>query len=449
MSVSRRKTVSAVELECSALYAKPRAEATRPRDNEPRSAPNQPTFRHHELPFGKQARHERHTVMHRCLIGAWLLLACGRSHSSGSTEDGSRDASPNTSPNTSPGGDANPACEPKSGDVDLLFVIDNSGSMSEEQYNLKFALPHMMQRLAAVDHDGDGIADTRAVRSLHVGVVNTDMGVGGHVVPGCREPNFGDDGVLRTQGDPDPSHCEGSYPPFQALELRSEMSADDLAHHVGCVLSGDTSGCGFEQPLEAMLKAITPSSSATEFHMQTRGHADRANAGFVRRDAVLAVVIVADEDDCSFRDADLVNPQSIRYAGDLNLRCSQHPDAISPVQRYVDGLLALKSDPSRIVFAPITGVPNRLVMLNTDFDAMLADPDMQEIPDPAMPTRLRPSCNRPGTGLAFPPRRIVSVARNLAAAGATSYAASICLDDLSSAAATIANKILGAISDCR
>ena len=47
---------------------------------------------------------------------------------------------------------------------------------------------------------------------------------------------------------------------------------------------------GFEQQLEATLKAVTPSTAATRFFGDTTGHADGANAGFRREGAVLAIV---------------------------------------------------------------------------------------------------------------------------------------------------------------
>src|SRR5690348_2498849 len=84
--------------------------------------------------------------------------------------------------------------------VDLLFVVDNSGSMSEEQASLANQIPRLVNVLASGDADADGTPDFPAVPSLHVGVISTDMGTGGYRVPTCDEPNFGDDGILATTG---------------------------------------------------------------------------------------------------------------------------------------------------------------------------------------------------------------------------------------------------------
>ena len=66
-----------------------------------------------------------------------------------------------------------------------------------------------------------------------------------------------------------------------------------------------TEGCGFEQQLESMLKALTPSDSSIRFEMNTAGQGDRANAGFVRPDSLLAIIVVTDEDDGSTIDPQL------------------------------------------------------------------------------------------------------------------------------------------------
>jgi hypothetical protein len=66
---------------------------------------------------------------------------------------------------------------------------------------------------------------------------------------------------------------------------------------------------------------------------------------------------------------------------------------------------------------------------------MLSDSRMIEEIDPDMPTRLRTSCEAAGRGFAFPPRRMVEVARALEG---RSTVASICDDDLAPAARRIA-----------
>ena len=331
-----------------------------------------------------------------------------------------------------PGGEAcrsGACCTPFNDDVDLLLMVDNSNTMAEQQALLVEQLPRLVGALASGDVDDDGTRDFPPVRSLHVGVVSSDMGTGGFTVPTCFEPSFGDDGVLRTQGNTHIPGCMASYPRFLEFWPGDDVAA--FTSQVTCAALMGVRGCGFEQPLEAVLKALTPSTAPIAFNMGTSGHADGINNGFVRDDSVLAVLVLTDENDCSAADPEIFNPDTSVYRGDLNLRCFQYPEAVHPIERYVDGLLALRTDPDRLIFAAISGVPPDLVddPSRTDFDAILADDRMREMVDPTMPTRLTPSCNVPGRGLSLPPRRIVQVAQQLEARGATAVVQSICQPD--------------------
>jgi hypothetical protein len=322
--------------------------------------------------------------------------------------------------------------------VDLLFVVDNSNSMGEEQALLAAQLPTFIDVLESpVDADGDGEGDYPPIEDIHIGVVTSDMGTGGFAVPTCTESNFGDDGVLRTTGNTAIAGCMATYPPF--LSYRAGGDPEVFAADVACVAVVGTGGCGFEQQLEAGLKAVTASTSSIAFGMGTTGHADGANSGFLRPDSMLGVIFVTDEEDCSALDPELFNPTSSVYSGDLNLRCFSFPGAVHPLERYIDGFRALRADrPDLFTLAVIAGVPSDLapsgVTDRAELDRILADPRMAEEIDPAMPTRLRPSCNEPGFGYAFPPRRLVGLAR---AFPEQSVVASICQPDWTGAIRTI------------
>jgi len=335
-----------------------------------------------------------------------------------------------------------PAPVPGTDQVDLLLVIDNSCSMTEEQASLTAELPRLLEVLATGDLDRNGQRDI-APLDVRVGVTTADMGTGGYTVPTCARADFGDDGILRTQGRTDLTDCAPTYPPFLAHGAGDDLPASTTA--LGCVANVGTGGCGFEQPLEAALKALSPSAptawtaasfSPPIFHEGTAGHGDGFNAGLVREDSVLAVVFLSDEEDCSALDPGLFDPSSATYgATDLNLRCVAHPDAVHPVARFVDGLLDLRREPSRLVYAPIVGLPTdlepgpgeptnwpRLV----SEDPSVRDDRMENRVDPAMPSRLQPSCNVPGRGVAFPPVRILRVAEQLERRGAHVAPGSIC-----------------------
>jgi len=343
-------------------------------------------------------------------------------------------------------------------EVDLLFMVDDSGSMSQEQASLAEQLPRLVRVLASGDLDEDGVQDFPPVKSLHVGVVSSDMGTGGFTVGTCSEPNFGDDGILRTEGNTSISECLATYPQFVEFTAEGGRDPESVAADFSCVAQLGTGGCGFEQQLEAVLKALTPSASSVRFNMGTRGHGDGANAGFLRDESLLGVVLVTDEDDCSASDPELFDDASTAYPGNPNLRCFQYPAAVQPVERYVDGLLALREDPDLLVYGAISGVPTDLVELDADgdgkldreldpgdYEAILGDSRMEEMVDPEDPNRLRPSCNVPGRGLAFPPRRIVRVAQHLQERGANGVVQSICQADFGPALTAIIGKIADAL----
>ena len=116
------------------------------------------------------------------------------------------------------------------------------------------------------------------------------------------------------------------------------------------------------------------------------------------------------------------------YPGDPNLRCYEYPEALHPVARYVNGILALKEDKRKIVFGAITGIPLDLSTSPDfrDWDAILADDRMQEEVSASMPNQLNATCSIPGRGVAFPGRRYVELARALDGAGAGASIQSIC-----------------------
>lgn len=389
-----------------------------------------------------------------CLGLIGVLLASGCYDSTDLGADGStppvRPGTPDTGP-TRPPPPPPPPPPPVRRAIDLLAMVDNSNSMTEEQASFALALPEIVAALADGDLDRDGVPDVEPVESLTFGVVTSDMGTGGFTVPTCLRSDLGDDGTLRTQGATEVPGCMATYPSF--LEFRPERGRDpaDFGQDARCVARVGTGGCGFEQQLEAALKALSPSAPTPGtapgyeppvFFRGSLGHGDRENDGFVSDDSVLAVVLLTDEEDCSAIDPDLFNPSSATYgATDLNLRCFAHADrALHPVRRYVDGLLQLRSVPDRLVFVPIAGVPADLAPAPgapVNWEALVGppgmrDPRMEERVDPSSPNRLIPSCSSPGRGQAFPPIRILRVARDLESRGAHVRVGSICQDELAS-----------------
>jgi hypothetical protein len=256
----------------------------------------------------------------------------------------------------------------------------------------------------------------------------------------------------------DPAFCPAITPQGDDLYLNypeEGFTAADLISDVTC-MTGQDDGCGFEQQLESILAS----------------DADRnpANSGFNRDGALLAVILITDEDDCSTTDPRVfdVEPRTsnpfqgpFTSIGELqfNLRCSEHKDALQQIQRYVDGVASLKDDPSQVVFAAITGVPEDPALDRDNFNsdeeryaAILSAGAMQEVPNPAdadtQGQQLTPACTATdGSGDAFPGRRIVETMEGLAAGntGVGTVVESICAADYSPALNAIVDRIAAAL----
>ena len=347
--------------------------------------------------------------------------------------------------------------------IDLLFVVDNSGSMKEEQAALRAQFPHMISTLTA-----------GGANDLHLGVVSSDMGlVGISDIKDCA--GLGDDGIMQSDGRM--PGCQNAYPRFLSYDAASD-SAEQVAADFACIAALGTDGCGFEQQLESGLKALWPGQDDRVTFLGdvngfgTMGHGDNENAGFLRSDpdqglSLIAIVVVTDEEDCSslntvhFTPATYLDPNNPADAElmkeGLNVRCHSNPQNLYPPQRYTNAFKALRpGNEDLVMFAAIVGVPLETVAESVLADTNFADPaardrfysdilnhplmqeeiDPQGNADPADDT-LRPSCNTP-SGLAYPPRRIVQVAQGF---GQNGIVQSICQDDFGPAMDAIASHI--------
>jgi hypothetical protein len=338
----------------------------------------------------------------------------------------------------------------------MLFVVDTSSSMMQEQASLAEEFPRLMRKLTSGDHDEDGEPEYEPVRDLHLGVVSTNLGAGSSIIDQCE--GSGDSGLLQNVSRAGTVECQREFPTF--LEYRAETGdPEQVASDFACLAQLGITGCGFEQPLESALQALWPSADPTLRFVSssdeaTYGRGDRENAGFLRNDpespATLAIVVVSDEDDCSAFDTNLWQPQlppdDPVAMQDLNLRCFYNPNSLYDLDRYAIGYRALHGwTGARVLFAAIVGVPVELVdqqaLANVDwnddsqreahYDKILNDPMMEEVPIERTPSDgrlngLRPSCMT-DHGEAWPPRRIVSLARKF---GPNSLVQSICGDNL-------------------
>ena len=245
--------------------------------------------------------------------------------------------------------------------LDILFVIDNSPSTGDKQAALAAAFPRMIDVLSQVDG---------GLPNLHIGVVTSDMGTSssGDAIPapsigqpgngGCM--GVGDDGRLKRTGVMTEAFLSDVEGPGGTRVKNYTGTLREVFSQVAQVGYG---GCGIEQPLAAMKRAL----------------ANPANAGFVREDANLAIVLLADEDDCSMKHGALLAPDTTAL-GPLDsfrcfrfgVECKEDTNTLGPkthciaataspyiddLNPFVDAILAAKSDARMVMTAAIVGDP--------------------------------------------------------------------------------------------
>ncbi|MBI5487766.1 MAG: hypothetical protein HY905_10575 [Deltaproteobacteria bacterium] len=334
--------------------------------------------------------------------------------------------------------DGDPARTPP---VDILVLVDTSGSMSQEQVALTLRLPALLDELThPTDADGDGRSDHPRIADLRLGVVTQDLGSGGFSVSTCEDDPFaGDDGCLRHEPSPAVLDCDSSYPAWLSYWAEEDppYSATELGHDFTCVATSGggmpgESGCGIEQPLEALRRALIVQSVP-----------GGCNEGFLRPDSLLVLIVLTDEDDMSIDPDhfDMLDPDRTDL-GHLNIRTFRHPEMLTPVDEFFAAFRELRPAGSdRLVLGVIAGVPwgNPACQGSGDeLEGCLGVPEMQERIDVADPTTLVPSCNT-GMGVAMPPVRLVRLARQL---GGSAWVGSVCETDYGPAIRGITAKIV-------
>jgi hypothetical protein len=316
---------------------------------------------------------------------------------------------------------------PPTKDVDILFLVDNSGSMSEEQTSLRANFGKFMDVLSTLEG---------GMPNVHIGVATSNLGqsasdgVGGASFgAGCA--GSGEDGALRMT--PTVSGRFIIDEEITGTGTRNRNYTGALGDAFAALADVGTAGCGIEQHLGAMKRTLS----------------NPLNAGFLRDGAKLAVIFIADEDDCS-----LAHKALFEGSGDgveVNFRCTREgiecdgnadlsvPGArencvpksdsiyMNDVDLYVDYLKSLKALPDKnIVVAGIVG-----------------DPDPVEITtDSNNRSILEPSCSYSGQ-FAYPAVRTSDFISQFG----LNARETICNADLSSALVQVGDKIKDALGN--
>ncbi|MEZ4321431.1 MAG: hypothetical protein R3F61_28425 [Myxococcota bacterium] len=177
--------------------------------------------------------------------------------------------------------------------VDILFVVDDSCSMEDEQATLAAGFQSFAEQLES--------SQTR----FHLGVISTSFDY--------TDPERG-----KLLGDP--------------LFLTEE---DDYVTEFSSRAQVGIAGLDQEKGLEAASYALGPVANLD------------LNGGFVRRDARLLVVFVSDEEDCSDGGA---------LAGLDGEECYNQRDQLVPVAEYVEDFRGLKDSLDDVQATAIIGV---------------------------------------------------------------------------------------------
>ncbi len=313
-------------------------------------------------------------------------------------------------------------------DVDILFVVDNTVSLDPFQDTL---IGDFASSTNVLENLGGGLPN------LHLGVISTDSDTGGWALPekcaGAHDNGALQSGATRACTPPDGAFISDVD---DGTGGRTKNYTGTLVESFSCIAKLGTDGCSWQQPLESMRRALDGSNPG--------------NAGFLRPDAVLAVIFFTNDDDCSASDVNLYDctntdlgspctlfrcfeygvkcdPDAPREVG-LHENCGPREDSayVRRVDEYVSFLMGLKDDPQMIVAAGIFGDPTPVVVFD-DGGAILQNESCQSEP-----------------GEAFPAIRLSSF---VASFPGRSVERTICQANYSDALTAVAEKIGQAMSD--
>jgi hypothetical protein len=272
--------------------------------------------------------------------------------------------------------------------IDLLFVVDNSASMSDKQRALKEAVPGMLRRLVnppCVDDAGERVSaqegaevpcpagferEFQPIEDIHIGVISSSLGPhGGASCKADENPRENDRALLMPKVREGLPSWNGTG--FSLWDPRGKYGAqspgtsrvDALLADFEQVIEGvKDDGCGYESTLEAWYRFLVDPEPPLGVAIGDDGRGVptgldedvlEQRRAFLRPDSLVVIVTLTDEDDCSIRDdeygwlagADVDRPRGTSACG---------TDPLSPCCRPCttleseppDGCEALATDPA-------------------------------------------------------------------------------------------------------
>ena len=223
--------------------------------------------------------------------------------------------------------------------LDILFVIDNSNSMAEEQEGVARELTAFVQEL----RKAGGVR-----QDFNVGVITTSVYIQGKIGDySWYKLCPSESGHLRPVPD---RLADGGL----VLEANNErlLSGEDpqLIDKLALLVRQGVDGSGQETPFEAVRLALLDNLASIPIDQG-------GNLGFLRDGARLLIVVLSDEDDCS----ESVRPPLVTVTDDpLTSACTVDAQKLRPVDEYYQmftkRLTNADGSPRDIVWAAIAPV---------------------------------------------------------------------------------------------
>jgi hypothetical protein len=397
----------------------------------------------------------------------------GTTTTNGTEGESSSDESPETSDDSPETDDGSTTGNVEVDKVSILLIVDNSGSMGEEQSRLTTGIFALTDTLDAASID------------WRLGVTTSDNGnpwcpngtttpEGGNLVLSSCRSRLGDflfsDSVdvqdiactdicslESVTVNPTATLTDPNLAPRPWIERSGGVANVDepIGDVLGCVIPQGVNGCGFESQLESAYLGISRSLSP-----------DEANYGFFEADRLPVLVFLTDEVDCSYNkdwvdifiddggkvfwsDPAASFPTSA-LCWNAGVDCSGDPSQYSscePMNKSIEGFLNVP-DPDAVLhpinrytqrFADIGAIVYGIVGVDADGEPFYAD----SFEDPAYQDAfgIGPGCTAAGGVTAVPPVRLRAVAEaNAPRSGRKLY--SVCGSNYGPTFADIAQSIV-------
>lgn len=195
--------------------------------------------------------------------------------------------------------------------VDILFVIDDSGSMADNQKSLIASFPGFISGMKR---------RLKSAQDFHVGVVTSDAYYKNE--PGCTAIGSL---ITRTGG---PQSSNKACGPFVGGGRYLLHSDPQLQERFACVAQVGTGGSDDERMARGLLDAVASAKGT-------------CNDGFLRPDSLLVIVMITDEDDV---------PDGCDGSG----TCLSYGSGGDP-DKWYDELLRYRSRPENVVMLSLLG----------------------------------------------------------------------------------------------